>query len=51
MAEYALSTNLVVEDGISDVFHDSGHSLDITLAFPEARSVDAIVQLIPVIPD
>ena len=45
------TTNLVVEDGVPDVFRDSGNSLNIVLAFFVILSIDAIAKNVAVILD
>ena len=46
-----VATNLIVKKGITDVFCDFGHGLDIVLRFLVALNADAIAQLVPGIPD
>ena len=45
------TTNLVVEEGIPDIFCDSGHSLNITLTFLVALGADAVVKHVRILPD
>ena len=44
-------TNPVIKEGITDVFSNSGHSLNIVLRFLVALGTDAIVQHVPGVPD
>ena len=44
-------TDLIVKEGILDIFRDSRRSLDIVFTFLVALSIDAIVEHIPIIPD
>ena len=37
------ATNLVVKKGVTDIFYNFGHSLDIVLRFLVAFDADAIV--------
>jgi len=43
--------NLILKEGIPDIFHDSGRSLNIVFRFLVALSIDAIVEYVPIIPD
>jgi len=43
--------NLILKEGIPDIFRDSRRSLNIVFAFLVALSTDAIVEHVPIVPD
>jgi len=46
-----VTTNLIVEESVPDIFHNSGHSQNVILTFFEALGVDTIMQDVSIIPN
>lgn len=46
-----VTTNLVVKEGVPDIFRHVGHSLDVILTLLVPPGVDAFVERIPTVPD